>query len=109
MLVFFRWRVFLTNMAISTDRAESVVLAGCVLHNFLRTRLSSYTDHLLDKEDEANHTLIPGAWRQEVGALQDVGPLHGNTALGIAKIQRETLCAFVNGPGAVTWQDKMIQ
>ena len=104
----YRWRVFLTNMAISPERAETVILADCALHNFLRNRLPSYTDNLLDKEDEITHKVTPGVWREQVAALQDVGPLHGNTSLGQAKKQREALCLFVNGPGAVPWQDAMV-
>jgi hypothetical protein len=101
-----RWRVFLTNMMISPERAEHVVLAACALHNFLRTRLPSYTNSLLDKEDDLSHEVTPGDWRKD-GGMASVGPLRGNTALAVAKHQRDHLCHYVNGIGAVPWQDRL--
>ena len=94
-------------MYISTDRAIDVVLAGCALHNFMRTRLPVYTNHLLDKEVDETHEVIPGQWRQQ-GTTEKVPNLRGNTSLACAKHQRDVLCDFVNGPGAVPWQDRMI-
>ena len=46
-----RWRVLLTHMLITPERAELVVLASCALHNMLRTRLPTYTNGLVDRED----------------------------------------------------------
>ena len=109
MLHFFtRWRVFLTTMCISRERAIVVVLAACAMHNFLRTRLPTFTNSLLDKEDPETHQVTPGQWRQETG-MKKVQPLRGNTALAFAKKQRESLCSFVNGAGSVSWQDNILQ
>ena len=94
-------------MLISPERAVKVVFAACALHNMLHYKFPSYTNNLLDREDEVTHNLIPGAWRSD-GTLRDVGPLHGNTSLAAAKRQRDELCSFVNGPGAVSWQGRMI-
>ena len=82
------------------------MLAACSLHNYLRSKLPSYTNSLLDKETD-DHRVIPGAWRSD-RSLENVEPLHGNNATMSAKRQREELCEFVNDIGAVPWQDRMI-
>lgn len=105
-LYIYRWRCFLSPMLITPSRAEDVVLAACALHNYLRTRLPTFTNHLLDKENE-NHEVIPGTWRNEE-ALRSIAALKGNNAMRDAKLQREYLCQYVNGVGAVSWQDRMI-
>ena len=101
-----RWRVFLTHIGISTERAVDVVIAACTLHNYLRSKLPHFTNNLLDRE-EADHSFTLGSWRSD-HTLESVKGLHGNTSLDIAKKQRDNLCNFVNGVGAVPWQDKMI-
>ena len=97
----------LSNIAVTPDRAQEIVLAACALHNFLRHKFPSYTNCLLDREDDVNHEFVPGTWRSE-GTLESVDPLHGNTSNGAAKKQREYLCDYVNGPGAVSWQDRVV-
>ena len=95
-------------MSITPDRAIHVVMAACAMHNFLRTRLPTFTNNLIDREDPATHTVIPGQWRQEP-TMSDIESLRGNTCTAFAKRQRELLCEFVNGPGAVSWQDNVLQ
>ena len=107
MLFIFRWRVFLTNIAISPERTVSVVLAACALHNMLRVKFPSYTNALLDLENEITHEVTPGSWRSDA-ILEDVPPLRGNNSLFSAKTQRDELCDYVNGVGAVAWQDNMV-
>jgi hypothetical protein len=94
-------------MLITPERAELVVLSGCVLHNFLRIRFPAYTNHLLDREDAETHEIIPGAWRDDE-AMQSIEAMHGNNNLRAAKAQREYLSSYVNSIGAVSWQDRMI-
>lgn len=92
---------------ISPDKAQDVVLAACALHNYLRTKLPSYTNSLLDHEDEHTHVVVPGEWRKDA-AMNNIPPLRGNTSLATAKRQRDRLCAYVNGVGAVEWQDRIV-
>lgn len=101
------WRVFLTNMTISPERASCVVLAACAVHNYLRMKLPSYTNSLVDQEDDTTHEVIPGEWRKDA-AMVSVRPLHGNTSLQAAKRQRDHLCDYINGVGAVAWQERMV-
>ena len=100
--------MFLTNILITPERAELVVLAACALHNLLRTKMPSYTNSLLDTESEETHEVTPGVWRND-GEMQGLDPLAGNTSLFCAKRQREELCDYFNGIGAVEWQDRMVE
>ena len=84
-----------------------MVLAACSLHNFLRAKLPAYTNPLLDREDHETHQITPGAWRRDK-AMEGLNKLPGNTSMLLAKRQRETICDFVNGIGAVPWQDEIL-
>ena len=97
----------MTPMSITPERAETVVLAACSLHNYLRAKLPAYTNALLDREDDQTHQITPGAWRRDK-TMDGLKKLPGNTAMLLAKRQRETICEFVNGVGAVPWQDRMV-
>jgi hypothetical protein len=100
--------VLLTNILVTPDRAEIIVLACCVLHNMLRTRHPNFTQHLLDQEDEDTHRFIPGSWRSD-DTLKSVTVLRGNNTTQAAKSQRQYLCDYLNSPlGSVSWQGDMI-
>ena len=94
-------------MAITIERAETVIMAACALHNFLRSRLPNFTNHLVDREDEQTHEVIPGTWRSDA-SMEGLPRLARNTAQFQAKRQREDIMAFVNGPGKVSWQDDVL-
>lgn len=59
-----RFRVLRTCLALEPPKAESIVLACCVLHNFLRKRCATIYSPpgTFDKDDESRH-VIPGLWR----------------------------------------------
>ena len=83
-------------------------MSACALHNYLHTKCPSLTNHLLDKEDSVTHEFTPGEWRSQ-GTLESVKRLSGNTSILIAKRQRDLICDYVNGPGAVPWQNKVLE
>lgn len=94
-------------MLITPERAEKVVLASCALHNFMRNQMPAFTNHLLDAEDPTTHEVTPGAWRTDK-VMTALAALKGNNASKAAKLQREYICDYINGVGAVPWQDRMI-
>ena len=110
-----RFRVFMAPMRLSPEKVETVVLACCTLHNFLRSQNTSRSIYTppgsFDAENTDTYSITPGAWRQ------------GNEALGLASLNRQGsnrtsnsakdiqsyLCDYFNSEqGAVPWQDKMI-
>lgn len=65
-----RFRVFKTEVCLDDDHVDAVVLASCVLHNYLTRNGKVYlTPSSVDLEDINEGTIIPGEWRQESEAL----------------------------------------
>lgn len=59
-------RVLLSTISLGNlDNIDSVVLACCALHNYLRRKTSNYmTIRCIDHENH-DHTVTPGEWRQK--------------------------------------------
>jgi hypothetical protein len=74
----------------------------------LRTRFPAFTQHLLDKENDETHELIPGLWRSQE-TMRSVDAMRGNNSTKAAKAQRDYVRDYMNSnAGAVEWQDSMI-
>eukprot|EP00795_Rhopilema_esculentum_P003556 gene3556-2239_t len=69
-----RFRVFLSPLMISPETADKMVLASCVMHNFLREKAPSrYTpirSFGIEDVDEGN--ICDVSWRAEQGNLQSI-------------------------------------
>ena len=94
-----RFRCLLGNMQLDPDVATNVILACCVLHNYLRRRCgkgyipdASVTNVL--KAPTAACNLIP------------IYPALGRKPPNVAKQTREALADYM-GLGAILWQHKM--
>ena len=102
-----RFRVFHTAISLHPDNAEAVVIGACVLHNLLRSR-NLMANTVGDTENPEIHEIIEGTWRVDriIGQQlpRPVGRKHTQGAIE----QRNYLREYVNGSGAVPWQDKMI-
>jgi len=108
-----RWRVLRGRMLLSPEKAQKVVLACCVLHNFLRTHaMSQYTPvELVDHEDEDVHEVVKGTWRQDSPTTASWLPMlpQGNRGHGMeAKQVRDCFRTYFCGSGQVPWQWQMI-
>ncbi|VEN51638.1 unnamed protein product, partial [Callosobruchus maculatus] len=103
-----RFRVFRTEINLSLENIDHVVLACCVLHNYLISNASdTYLQPSIDREDTATNRIHPGEWREESEAFI---PLH-RTPRGSAvpaKTARERYTYFFNHEGRVGFQDNMI-
>ncbi|XP_069608213.1 uncharacterized protein [Ranitomeya imitator] len=105
-----RFRVFHTAMNMKLSSIDSVVLACCVLHNFLRRRdATAYSPpQYVDSVDPANGDITQGEWRLDnhrVSGLESLGSGRNNDD---ATNCREKYCDFFNGPGAVSWQHQQL-
>ena len=89
------------------DIVTKIVLTCCILHNLHRMRYRK--ENLQIDQEDADHNVIPGAWRQH-GNLQDVPQPGGprNTGTRQAKDQRLYLTNYFLNRGAVPWQERMI-
>ena len=103
-----RFGCLLTTMKQEPTAVESIVLACVCLHNIMRMRYPQDQNLLLDQED-INHVVIPGAWRDGAN-LDDVQQVRGgNLNTRQANRQRLYLKHYFSSPaGSVPWQDKMI-
>lgn len=102
-----RFRVFRQPINLHLKNIDSVVLASCALHNFLRKRSKTYvTPTCVDREDLDRCSLNTGTWRQ---ATTQLTPLQRNIQRPSSdgKQIRNTLTQYFNGEGRVSFQDRM--
>ena len=94
----------------STTHAESVILACCVLHNFLRTKtLESYTPTNFADALEPNGNVVDGSWRQDGGGLPGIRRTHNRNPTQAAVEVRDELIAYFDTVGRVDWQDAHVR
>ena len=100
-----RFQVSLTTLQQRPEVIQYVIEACICLHNLTRVRYLALQNSSLDQED-GNHNLIPGEWRQTAN-MRDVQQVVGpniNTRAG--KGQREYRKLYLNSAaGSVSWQD----
>lgn len=100
-------------MRYDPDDARTVTLAILALHNLLRTDALGRTlyspPEMLDREDELTGTIVRGTWRDNMGnGLRNLCPQGGNRHAVDALQLRQDWAWYFNGPGAVSWQERMV-
>ena len=103
-----RFGCLLTHMR-QQPRTVTTITEACVcLHNLMRIRYPGQQNALVDQEDE-DHQVVPGAWRdgRNMEDMEDVAG--GNRATMRGKAQRLYLTHYVNSAvGSVPWQDRIV-
>lgn len=96
----------------SPERAQKIVSACCVLHNyFLNNLKGSYCPPTFADYYNENDHLVEGAWRRNVQDLThlDRNPLRHVRVTERAKNIREFFKTFVNSPeGSIEWQRRAV-
>lgn len=102
-----RFGILQQRINLKPENIESVVLACCVLHNFLRRNVPAhYTPpDSLDVEDPYTHDIQTGL-RVEGSNVVDISPVQRRNASEEAKIVRDAFKVYFNTTGKVSWQDK---
>jgi DDE superfamily endonuclease len=105
-----RWRVLRGRMTVEPQTAEKVVLATCVLHNFLSvtegSRNTGATSDVLTNPLEFDERQCV---RVATEQCENLLPLlkQGNRGYSmLAKEIRDRYTEYFNGPGKVPWPDK---
>ena len=100
-----RFRVFLTNIMMQPDRVVGMVLAAAILHNLLRRRCGkNYIPAGSIDQEDVDHGLIPGEWRNQY-QLPKIPPPQGRNTPILAKQLRKRLSKYFMTPaGEVPWQ-----
>ncbi|XP_069587439.1 uncharacterized protein [Ranitomeya imitator] len=101
-----RFRVFHTALNMKLTSIDSVVLACCVLHNFLRRRdATAYSPpQYVDSVDQGNGDVTQGEWRLDAHRVCGLESLGSGRYCDDATNSRDKYSDFFNGPGAVPWQ-----
>lgn len=105
-----RFCIFLGTIHMLPTSAEKMILAGVVLHNFLRARNPRrYIPADSIDQDNTDGTIRRGEWRQEPHRMLDLAPCNIRNPTRYAKQVRRTYTDYFNGPGAVPWQDRVLE
>ena len=100
-----RFRIYRRTIECNPDFVTLIVMATCILHNFLRQRgQADYTPPgSFDEEDDAGN-VIPGRWREEV-PIDSLPKDKRKNAAEYAKNLRNSLANYFNTKhGSVPWQ-----
>lgn len=106
-----RFGVLQKPIALSPEKARTVALACCYLHNYLRKRQSRayVTMNLVDSEDLQAGVVTNGSWRDVVNEITSLPPNPSSrNATHNAKVVRDTYSDFFNNEGQVSWQWKIV-
>lgn len=108
-LISARFRILQSAIHLAPEKAIHIVLAICVLHNFLRKRGGSYiSSSTFDRED--GHSILKnGEWRDTNTELQGLQSLRNASVSMLAKVNRENYKDFFNNEGSVEWQDDILK
>uniref|UniRef100_A0A671Q543 DDE Tnp4 domain-containing protein n=1 Tax=Sinocyclocheilus anshuiensis TaxID=1608454 RepID=A0A671Q543_9TELE len=88
-------RIFLNRINMQPKNVDTLVMAACILHNFLIA--PSENQRLLDEAEQLGRHMAP------------VRHMGGNRASTEACNVREVFCTFFNSPkGSISWQDRMV-
>jgi hypothetical protein len=105
-----RFRVLHTGVNIAPEKVNYVVLATCILHNFLRKRSSTYVSSTtFDTEDSTHEIIQDRDWRKTYVELVDVEPLCERNTSKDSKQNRESYVQYFIGNGKVDWQEEMLK
>ena len=105
----------MTPIGLVPEKVETIIMAYCILHNFLRSKVESRSIYMppgsIDTEDEDTHTVRPGEWHQgpQSTGLVPLAQQGSNRHSNSAKQIRDQLCQyFVSKNDAIPWQWNMV-
>ena len=102
-----RMRVFGTTIQLQPAVVKIITMCGCVMHNLILDRYPHLANEV-DNED-AEHNVIPGTWRQEQNNLEGLLNPRGQNYQTQAKAVRDYLAHYYTSEaGAVPWQENMV-
>ena len=104
-----RFRIFHTQINIGPEKIDSVVMASCVLHNFLTKSVpNSYSPpDCFDQENTQDGTIVSKfhTSNSNMESLNQRNP--GNTPNDAKKVRQDFINYFVD-EGQVPWQNNLI-
>lgn len=104
-----RFRIFHTQINLEPHRIESVVMACCVLHNFLMSSSRNFyaPSECYDQEDRENGTITPGLNTMQSNMNHLCRRNCGNIT-NAAKMVRQDFINYFNNEGSIPWQNDFV-
>lgn len=104
-----RWRCLRGTLHMSSSHARSVVLACCVLHNFLREQhCETYCPPGYADVMDTNGEIVEGTWRTDPQQLVNINHTAQRNSPALAIQARETFMDYFNNEGALPWQSQHV-
>ena len=103
-----KFRVFHTTLCVKPENAISIVHACLALHNFLIKKYPSVYIPSGSLDYEKDGEVIGGDWRQNGDSNFETLVAPGMNHTRNASQVRNVLSEYVNGPGQVPWQWKVL-
>lgn len=98
-----RFGVLQTTISVSPKKAQTIVLACCYLHNYLRQKKTYAFFELVDKQSTISGEITEGIWRKNV-TLNDLECTNSKNSTNKSKEIRNAFKEYFNNEGAVPWQ-----
>lgn len=105
-----RFRIFHTQINLEPHRIESVVMACCVLHNFLMSSSSRNfyaPSECYDQEDRENGTITPGLNTMESN-MNHLYRRNYRNITNAAKMVRQDFINYFNNEGSIPLQNDFV-
>ncbi|CAH1959275.1 unnamed protein product [Acanthoscelides obtectus] len=104
-----KFRILEKPIALLPETVDKIIKTCCVLHNWLKTRSSTYIEPgLIDEENSETGDLVEGSWRTIAqNSFRPLGNFSGNHSRNAHRIREHYTDYFV-GQGRLEWQDRMI-
>lgn len=104
-----RFRIFHTEISVSPQKIDKIILACCALHNFLRRESRTYTTSTsFDRENLETGYFEEGDWRKEASRMDNLQVGHCRNSTTNAKENRNNDMDYFNNSGAVPWHSFII-
>lgn len=106
-----RFGVLQNPILLAPEKAQTVALVCCYLHNFLRKRQPRTYINMnhVDSEDLQAGVVTNGSWRDAANEMTQLQPNSTyRNATDSAKVVRDTYSNFFNNEGQVSWQWKTV-
>ena len=102
-----RFRIFQTAINLAMYKVDTVVLACCVLHNYLRRHVQGYAASAPDREADRSGISNREEGQECLAGLTSVDRVPSRLPTQSARQSRLDYLAYFNGIGAVSWQNEM--
>lgn len=103
-----RFRVLLTPIATKVDTVDDIIMASCVLHNFLRRKTATYIQPKnIDREDISTGNILLGD-RHTTGDLMSLEVPRQDFPTTDAKAVRNGYKEYYNNVGALDFQHRFV-